>query len=698
MSNLSKAVLLFLISSNLSVFCQGLREKIESIHKLREDIAVENPFSLVTKDGRKITLTNTKSEGRTKYILNIDGKSQIISEGESYSTRHPILDEINNRIIITKGDRFQIIDYSSTPLKTITCQKNNVMFDDIFFRKGVPHTYSFQEGSIHFYRLEIKKECETIPIGSTSPSGLSDRTYWNMNVQSTNDDQLRIFYNNRKKGMYNTNTDELEYIGFKFNPDGTIQTENPTRKTFSDYSLNTPWNLKDYQQNLISPKNGEMLLILDRPNRETPEEENSLFKSDGENLVKITDNVLNAHWLNNGNILVTIGSHAASSELSIYNSSGELLFRLKTPIGYKRVTHLDDNFAYFKRSTALGSEEIHRIPISKDGESELVYRNEELNIQADKLTSVQVKVKSGKRIIPALLLKEPKVCKEKKPAFVYLHGGGFNSNAPSGHRAEGLALPKAIADQGYPVLMMNYFGDKFLGGNYLVRGKYAEKDYANKELLDIESAYEHLKKNADEYCIDTSKIILVGFSNGAILSSLYITEKRDNDIPYAGTILIGGRYRKEDVDRLGLPDFRSPRLAWRNHESGKEISPGPAQEFDFNIEDDGKGNPCKGLDHALSVLNQLGPSVDAVIYNLSNSYLDRVLASRRVENVTKKPVFVIQGSDDVVEGAKELAKKFKQKNKLIKTWFPEGATHSIYPLEVDRDIKIIEFLNELSEK
>lgn len=98
--------------------------------------------------------------------------------------------------------------------------------------------------------------------------------------------------------------------------------------------------------------------------------------------------------------------------------------------------------------------------------------------------------------------------KQKRPAIIYLHGGGW-----------------AFGDKSEINDKANYFvpqGFAFISMNYRLRWDYKLFD----QLQDVVDAILWVRKHADAYGIDTSRIILMGDGAGAHLASLVATDGR----------------------------------------------------------------------------------------------------------------------------------------------------------------------------
>lgn len=116
---------------------------------------------------------------------------------------------------------------------------------------------------------------------------------------------------------------------------------------------------------------------------------------------------------------------------------------------------------------------------------------------------------------------------EYRPAVMLIHGGAWIT-VPGFEQQLGRAGMESFKDlflkNGYHVVNIDYRLIKFMGPdgtNY--------KDM----LADVQSAVQYIKDNADTYKIDTSKIIMYGYSAGAHLAELYSYKVTDSPIPVA---------------------------------------------------------------------------------------------------------------------------------------------------------------------
>ena len=96
---------------------------------------------------------------------------------------------------------------------------------------------------------------------------------------------------------------------------------------------------------------------------------------------------------------------------------------------------------------------------------------------------------------------------QKRPAIVFLHGGGFRAGEPSQFHA-----------------IASYFANKF--DIFSVSVKYRLTPYIKwpGNLLDVKKAIQWLRENYGEYSIDTEKIIACGGSAGGYLALMSVLD------------------------------------------------------------------------------------------------------------------------------------------------------------------------------
>ena len=116
---------------------------------------------------------------------------------------------------------------------------------------------------------------------------------------------------------------------------------------------------------------------------------------------------------------------------------------------------------------------------------------------------------------------------ESRPAVMLIHGGAWIT-VPGFEQQLGRAGMESFKDlfleNGFHVVNIDYRLIKFLGPD--------GTDYTDM-LDDVKSAVQYIYDHASEYNIDTSKIIMYGYSAGAHLAELYSYKVTDSPIPVA---------------------------------------------------------------------------------------------------------------------------------------------------------------------
>src|SRR5919112_402905 len=111
----------------------------------------------------------------------------------------------------------------------------------------------------------------------------------------------------------------------------------------------------------------------------------------------------------------------------------------------------------------------------------------------------------------------------KRPALVWVHGGGFTM----GDKSSGRARATFFAKLGYVAVSINYrlLSPEGCGGN---PDPTPVCENAGREAQhDAQAAVRWLRANADTYRIDTSRIAMAGASAGAVTSVLVATNPQD---------------------------------------------------------------------------------------------------------------------------------------------------------------------------
>lgn len=147
----------------------------------------------------------------------------------------------------------------------------------------------------------------------------------------------------------------------------------------------------------------------------------------------------------------------------------------------------------------------------------------------------------------------------KRPLFVIVHGGGFNSGKRNTKSLINLA--ENVAKKGYVVTSIDYRllkKNEYFGCNLAAKRKLKVYSNAADDLL---SALEHLLKYKNNFKIDESKIIILGISAGAetALNVIYNRElvirnlKRYAHIKPAAVISVSGALLNANIINNTVP-------------------------------------------------------------------------------------------------------------------------------------------------
>lgn len=159
----------------------------------------------------------------------------------------------------------------------------------------------------------------------------------------------------------------------------------------------------------------------------------------------------------------------------------------------------------------------------------------------------------------------------KQPLLVMIHGGGYSSGDKMAWKNEAFSYSKA----GYICASLNYRLTQSGGNQDSLLRLYA----VQCALEDIQNAIRFLKKNADTYFIDTSRIVVFGGSAGGALSLINAVEYDAtvgvNDFPgfsskTKGSISTGASLLNDDpasqLGTLHYDAFDSPVLMFHARE------------------------------------------------------------------------------------------------------------------------------------
>ena len=134
-----------------------------------------------------------------------------------------------------------------------------------------------------------------------------------------------------------------------------------------------------------------------------------------------------------------------------------------------------------------------------------------------------------KTILSTYIRKEP--CSSgKKPIVIVCPGGGFLDCSPF----EGECVALRFYEEGYHAAVLTYSTEASAPG----------KSAFPRPLYDLAEAIKFIREQADEWGVDTNKIIILGFSAGANLCGLY-----------------GDYWNKSMMHMIGDPDMLRPNAA-----------------------------------------------------------------------------------------------------------------------------------------
>ncbi|MFZ1290938.1 MAG: alpha/beta hydrolase [Melioribacteraceae bacterium] len=104
------------------------------------------------------------------------------------------------------------------------------------------------------------------------------------------------------------------------------------------------------------------------------------------------------------------------------------------------------------------------------------------------------------------------------PAIILIHGGGWHS----GNKSQHIPLAMQLASNGFVAASVEY--------------RFSQEAIFPAAIIDVKNSIKWLKKNFEEYKIDTNKIAVLGFSAGGQIASLVgfaqnISEFEDKSFP-----------------------------------------------------------------------------------------------------------------------------------------------------------------------
>ncbi|MBT2771803.1 alpha/beta hydrolase [Halomonas sp. ISL-60] len=179
----------------------------------------------------------------------------------------------------------------------------------------------------------------------------------------------------------------------------------------------------------------------------------------------------------------------------------------------------------------------------------------------------------------------------RRPAALVVHGGGWRNRTPEDMHG----IAEQLAGQGYVAVNIEY--------------RFAPEYRFPSQLHDLQQAMAWIHGNADEWQVDTSRIVGVGFSSGAHLVSLLAVAGAEGPLsePYGGeqsrlaAVLAGGLpsdLLKFDDGRLVVDFIGGTRAeeneAYRLASPARQITPQAPPFFLFH----GKWDQLVPVDHA----------------------------------------------------------------------------------------------------
>lgn len=164
------------------------------------------------------------------------------------------------------------------------------------------------------------------------------------------------------------------------------------------------------------------------------------------------------------------------------------------------------------------------------------------------IDSNQVYEEYGKRKL-RLDVFYPKTQKQKFPAIILVHGGGWKS----GDKSQQIPLGKIIASKGFVAAAVEY--------------RLSPEAMYPAAILDLKAAVRWLRKNHAKYFIDTNKIAALGCSSGGHLVSMLGVTNDNPKFDGSGSYLDRSSKVQAIIDIDGILDFTHPA------ESGKDNDP-----------------------------------------------------------------------------------------------------------------------------
>ena len=103
--------------------------------------------------------------------------------------------------------------------------------------------------------------------------------------------------------------------------------------------------------------------------------------------------------------------------------------------------------------------------------------------------------------------------REKRPAFVYIHGGAFKYG--SNKVPDVVEFTRKLAMRGYAVFSINY---RLMATYWQNPATYKPQGSEYDAMEDLRAAIRFVRSKAEEYNLDTDKVIAAGDSAGGITS------------------------------------------------------------------------------------------------------------------------------------------------------------------------------------
>jgi dienelactone hydrolase len=419
------------------------------------------------------------------------------------------------------------------------------------------------------------------------------------------------------------------------------------------------------------------------------------------NITLLNGDGMYATWTNVGDILIERGSHARSTELTLLKAPDfKNEIRLSQPHGYKKNINVVGNEATYFNLQYVGPAALVSSDLTEKS-YKLLARNTPKLINAKIPEISEVDYPSGNRRVPSMLsvpagVRNNQLGGKKLPAIVYIHGG-YESEPGHGELMVQDTDPIVLSQLGYVVVDANWFGNAYLSRKYKTwTHRLFQLEKFTPQLEDIQAAGEYAKSLP---FVDPNKIILMGFSYGSVLSSLYLTSADyKGKSPFAAAVLKSGFYTKEWLSSAGLRVFTSPRLAVGPTDENRSIFPQYAASSGHLVFT--PSTPINDVTVALTQLNSLNsptPRYYGVLYSLPDSFYDETLALQRIKDLHKIPIFITQGTGDNVSESQAFAAACSPFSNQLSTWYPDTSDHyfkgSIQQELVD---KIENFVNQIT--